>query len=289
MTVVATRARRLGVRALVIKGAVADHHRLRPERVSADVDVLVEPLEAGEFVHSLEGAGWSGRPETSIATEASAHSVTMVHPHWPCDIDVHHEFPGMLAGPHDAFDALWDERSGMSAAGIDVDVAGPLGSILISALHSLRHDTTVARYAAELVSTSIAVRELAPRDRDALGALAVATGAAGPLREWLRAEGIDVAVASTPSLVDWETRRHSGDTFAGQFVATFARAPWRERPRLLVEGIWPDAAEMRATHPEIGPHRRDLLRARLSRVGRGLRDAPRALRSLATARSRSRR
>lgn len=51
-----------GIRLLVVKGDALARMGLREPRVSADVDVLVEPDRFDELCAALEGAGWSERP-----------------------------------------------------------------------------------------------------------------------------------------------------------------------------------------------------------------------------------
>ena len=273
-------------RVLLIKGIVASSHGLRPERVSADIDVLVTERSREAMSRELMGSGWYARPETEASTALSAHSATYSHPEWPTDIDLHHRFPGFLGDADVTFEALWAERAEFDFGGVSCASAGPLGSALIAALHSLRHDDDDARHDYELRTVTEVVRGWASEQQVKLAALAELTGAAGPLEQWFAELGIPVVASRSPALVDWHARRHSGDTFAGQFVAGIAGTPWRQRPRLLWIAFWPRGDELRASHPEIGSGPIRLLGARFTRWGRGLRDAPRAIRSLYRARRR---
>jgi hypothetical protein len=269
-----------GVRSLIIKGPVTSHFGLRPPRLSADIDVLVEPSRYEDYLAALEAAGWTARPEMEASTALSAHSASFTHPGWPTDIDVHWEFPGLLAQPSVAFDALWRSRAAIECATVACDVTGAEGSAIISALHSLRHDTDSLRLATELTFATDEVRTWAASAKDRLARLAEETGAAGPLVEWFAHLGIEVAVEPSDALADWHARRSSGDTFAGQFVAGMAEAGARDRLRLAWITFWPRAEELRAARPEIGPGKAAIVRARFARWGRGIRDMPRALRSL---------
>jgi hypothetical protein len=277
-------AARTTARTLLVKGRVADHFGLRPPRTSADVDVLVEPSRYPQVVAEFAALGWVARPEMEASTVLSAHSASLVHPEWPCDIDVHSFFPGLLAGAETAFDALWNERSIVDGGGIDCSATGITGSVIVAALHSLRHVSDDPRYARELESAAEVVDEWSDSQKRRLGRLAEATGAAGPMAEWLAARGIAVVVQPSPGLEDWFARRESGDTFAGQFVAGMAQAGWRDRWRLAWITVWPREEQLRAAHPEFGASKAAVARERARRWGRGLRDLPRAIRSLRRAR-----
>jgi hypothetical protein len=278
---VATRTR---ARTLLVKGRVADHFGLRPPRSSADVDVLVEPSRYLQVVAALADLGWQPRPEMEASTVLSAHSASLVHPEWPCDIDVHSFFPGLLAGPEVAFDALWDERSVVDGGGIDCSSTGIHGSVIVAALHSLRHVSDDPRYGRELNSAAAVVDSWSDTQKLQLGALAEATGAAGPMGEWLAARGVAVVVDPSPQLADWFARRESGDTFAGQFVAGMAKAGWRDRWHLAWITVWPREEQLRAAHPELGAGTAAVARQRARRWVRGMRDLPRAIGALRRAR-----
>ena len=92
------RANQAGIRVIFVKGMVANHHRTRPIRNSADADVLVEPHRYQDFISLLAGDEWIERPKTLIKQT------------WPCDIDVHQFFPGFLAEPAGVFELLWARR-----------------------------------------------------------------------------------------------------------------------------------------------------------------------------------
>lgn len=274
-----------GLRALVVKGLVTSHYGLRDERVSADVDVLLPPGDAERFIDALKRAGWRERPMSEGADALAAHSHELIHDDWPCDIDVHHRFPGLLAEPLEGFDALWDRHTLLPLAGVDVVIPDRDGAIIITALHALRHVDTDANHGEELRRIGVALASMSEHERDSIRALAAATGAEGPLAELFAAHGIDVKVEPSSALEDWTTRRLAGDAYAGNVVASVGSAPWRQRPRLLWLAAWPSAVDMRATHPEIGDGATALMRARLARIGRGARQLPAALRARRVARS----
>lgn len=103
-------ARSRDVRVLFIKGPVLHWYGLRPGRQSADIDILVEPERFDVMMSALQTAGWAERPGDPPLPGVTTHSRTLIHAEWPCDIDLHFRFPGFLAPPSHAFDALWETR-----------------------------------------------------------------------------------------------------------------------------------------------------------------------------------
>jgi len=272
-------AQQHGLRALIVKGFVTSHYGLRPERVSADVDVLLPPADFEPFLDALRHVGWVLRPVTADADAVAAHSRELIHPAWPGDIDVHRHFPGMLADPLTAFDALWERSVEATRAGRTVRIPDRNGAIIITALHALRHVTTSTRYDQELAGLDAVLATLQPQEQAALVESIGAVGAEGPLQELCARHGMALTVTPSPALTAWNTRRLAGDSYAGNVVAGLAQAPLRRRLGLAWRIVWPSADQFRASHPDIGPGRGALWRARVDRWRRGLRDLPRALRA----------
>lgn len=280
-------------RVLVIKGLVADAHYLRQPRVPADVDVLVASEDVAAVHAALAGVGWRPRPTSDLGDAIVDHSVTLCHAGWPCDIDVHRHYPGMLARPERAFEALWRDRVTLSFAGVPVRAAGLLSSVLIQALHALHTPAQSPRHAAELEAlTSEVVPRLSMDERRALVELARDVGAldtARPLLEHLglplpsaTAEGVD------PRLDAWRLRTGADGLVPMQVAMAVAREPWRSRPRALWRALWPSAKDMRIDHPELGPGSRAVVMARIARIGRGVRAAPKLVASIRARRRRAR-
>ncbi|WP_062462180.1 nucleotidyltransferase family protein [Demequina soli] len=282
-------ARRTGVRALIIKGPTAAAHCLRPERVSADVDVWVEPVGLDAYLAALEDCGWAERPYGGGFGPKAEHSVTVIHPQWPCDIDVHHLFPGFLAPTADVFDALWARREQLALAGVEVDMVDRSSAILIAALHALRTPAQTPRHAQEIRRLAAEVLPaLDHQQRADLVLLATATGAIDTARPVLEQLGVPLA-AVTPhgesaALDAWRARVGGRGAIVAQWIPLLVAARWYERPTMLARMIWPTERQFRAIHPETPPGSAAALRGRWSRIGRGLRTVPRALRGRALAR-----
>lgn len=128
----------LDVRTLLFKGPVAEIQQFRSGKISSDVDVLVDPAGFDRYLSALEAAGWRRRREAAAPRYFATHSVSLVHDSWPCDIDVHHRYPGFFADDEKAFETLWSHRTHYVVAGLELTCADPLSSGLILAAHSLR-------------------------------------------------------------------------------------------------------------------------------------------------------
>lgn len=267
----------VGVRVLVIKGVSAEVHGLRQPRVSADVDVLVDPAGFGEVLGALSRAGWQPRPMYGVSAHLEPHSESLVHRQWPCDIDLHRRFPGFLASPQETFEALWEQRENVSVAGCEVAIPGREGAILVGALHAVRTVDGAERLRTEWDQIVHVIAGLSGKERDSLVALAHRTGASGPLASTFARAGIAIDVPDSPELRAWNARRLAGPVFAGNLVAGLRGKSWRERAQLLRLALWPSADELRAVDPTLGDSRRAMVVVRARRWGRGLVQLPRAI------------
>lgn len=88
-----------------------------------------------------DALGWHSRLGRFDSYPFPHHSVTVIHEAWPCDIDVHHRFPGFLSSPGPVFDALWARRVSIPMAGQHIDIPDFSSSVLIMVLHSARSST----------------------------------------------------------------------------------------------------------------------------------------------------
>src|SRR3954451_764135 len=131
-------ARGHDVRVLVIKGPTAMAQGLRAERVSLDVDALVDPARRGVLAAALAELGWLDENPYTSPTVLPMHSLTHRHRRWPCELDLHDRFPGFFAEPQDVFEHLWSRRSAVEVAGREIPCPDRAGQALVLALHALR-------------------------------------------------------------------------------------------------------------------------------------------------------
>lgn len=130
--------RRNRARGLFIKGPALVALGIAKKRVSTDVDVLTAPGDFEFLISELESRGWEARPTSYAPRFFPIHSVSLFHPNWPCDIDVHRHYPGVFVDPAIAFERLWDERATVQVGGNSLFAAGPVGMSLVVALHAAR-------------------------------------------------------------------------------------------------------------------------------------------------------
>ncbi len=273
-------ARDHDIRLLAIKGPVATAQGVRPVRASADLDVLVDPARVADFCDVMARLGWTSRDTSVNAHVMPAHSVTCAHPTWPCEIDVHHCFPGFFADPQVVFDALWARHTTHRVAQVDVRCPDLVGQAAIVGLHSLRHpslersQTDVAHLASALE------RLLDGAQRRELAELAATTGAAdtlAPVLAPLGAPQIGTGSTSPEDCEVWRVQTSMAGTHSVTWVSELVRSPIREWPRRLLRAAWLPELDIRVRQPGTGPGRRHVLLARLVRLGEGLRDLPRAI------------
>ena len=241
---------KLTVRAVLIKGLPLRSHGLRAGHNSADVDLMVEPGSSDEVIRSLASLGWTVRPSTTPGERISLHSVTLCHQAWPNDIDLHHDFPGLLAGPERAFEVLWEHREQMLVAGFPCWMPDRASSIVIWALHSLRGTHTQPRHAIELAQlVNDVLPKLSEAERRELADRIVELGADEPLRvvpEFAEIIGDRRGPQAPGALEAW----------LGKVAQAHEVTPWlqvlrearpAERPGLVLRAIWPSAHDLRLT------------------------------------------
>lgn len=282
-------AERVGLRALALKGPVADAHRIRPPRSHADADVLVEQDALPEFLRALEAAGWTPREYSELGHSLPSHSASLMHPAWPCDIDVHSDFPGLLAPREATFEALWARRCVIPMAGVSVVSADRLASILIAAVHALRTPSQTPRHGFEY--THLADTVLPGLSREEAGdlvELAQRLGCIDTARPLLEHLGVPLPAKVPPGvdsqLDEWRFRVGAGGTQTARLWQGVLSTPWRRRPAMLLRALWPSASALRLDNPDVGPRRRDIARLRLARFARALRQLPQLRRAARMAR-----
>jgi hypothetical protein len=271
-------ARALGVRVLFIKGPILTAQGLRSTHQSVDVDVLVDPERLSDLQQGLERLGWAVRVPSTSAQVLPLHSATYAHPVWPCEVDVHDRFPGFLAEPQATFEALWAHRTSATVAGREVPCLEPVAHFAIACLHVLRDLGSPGKRDEldRLVEVAKAMFDTDQRSR--LGVLTARTDSLGTLRPVLEVLGLPNLASTTTvgDLTDWRVRASSPGVRSVGWVAQLGRTPLRRWPATLVHALLLTEAEIRDAQPHAARGRWGLLRARLRRLGLGLRDVPRA-------------
>lgn len=281
-------ASKAGVQVLSIKGPATEHHGLRAPRVSADADFLVDPAAFDRLLDELSGFGWSPRETSVVARSLPHHAMTLVRPDWPCDLDLHREFPGFMAPPADVFSALWDSRTELVCAGREILIPSRAGSILISTLHSMRSPTYRRESPVEIDAlVERVLLDFDERSRAELRGLAEQTGAVDSTDDTLARLGVvSTNRVSTPALRAWLTRTEAHSVGTHFWLGAVRASGVRRWPAALAVAIWPSDEYIAANYPEaIG--RRASRRVRWARLGRAVRDTPPII--LAWLRVRSRR
>lgn len=279
------RATQAGIRVLFVKGLVANHHQTRPQRTSADADVLVEPHRYLDFIGLLGEDDWFERPKAELLSSVTEHSITLINQTWPCDIDVHEFFPGFLADPAEVFELLWQRRAPLQAANRTCFGTDLVGTILIQGLHSIRSSTSNLRHPAELayLYDDVAPR-LSEQDKDALRELCEATGADFTLGGLLEKLGVPLADRPLPvqwrdKAIGWHARVQSDSTGAGQWITSIRKMVWWKRPYFLFRILWPTEADFRIGRFDLEPGWLAGFMGRWKRILKGIGQLPRALRS----------
>ncbi|WP_243075649.1 nucleotidyltransferase family protein [Microbacterium sp. SS28] len=274
-----------GIRILFLKGPALHRHGLRAPRTSSDVDVLVEPARFADFCADVLAAGCTERDAILISELTTLHSRTFVRDGWPCDIDVHSFYPGFLADPAVAFGALWRRRVAMEFAHRACTVPDRVSGVLVLALHSLRGASIQERHGDEL--QQLVAIELTDQERSDVAALALATGSAATLETVLPRLGIEVAAPageeSSDELRRWRERVAAGSHGAYFWISAFLTAPPAQRPRIALRALWPTRRDLLIARPDTVDSLSGRTRARLARMGRGIRWLPRALRAFGPA------
>lgn len=281
---VAAIAERKGIRVLFIKGPLLTVQGLRAPRLSADVDVWVEPARVTDLVNALSALGWRRRAESRSWQLFITHSVTLVRDGWPCDIDVHDRFPGAFAAPDDVFEALWADREGVPLEVGPVLVPSRPYHAVIAMLHALREASPEKR-ADQLAPLLELLRQWPVEELDALRAAAERIGAAEVIAETVAPLGIRLEVPDRPSgdLLVWRLRNtdthHSVD-----WMLELMTVPRGQRLGVLRQAIFPPREDVAADHPEKSGSRISRLGVRIARLGRAVRSLPQLVRAMRVAR-----
>lgn len=274
-------------RVLHIKGPVAEAQGVRGAKVSSDVDVLVDPARVGEVELGLQRAGWRRRAVTSFHALHSAHAVSLLHPEWPCDIDLHVRFPGFALLDRDVFERMWETRASISIGAVECQVPSVAATALVLALHGLRGEARYDGHASALVDLQHRIEaEFDSAFLEDLAVEAVRLGCDHTASPFLRELGVRIADSddASPEAREWDARRREGFTLASDLAFELRRVPWWRRPVLMIRVAWPSRRDISIASPVSARSPGSRLSYRVNRMARALRDARGARRALRSAR-----
>ncbi|WP_146082317.1 MULTISPECIES: PqqD family peptide modification chaperone [unclassified Rathayibacter] len=265
-----------GVRNLVVKGEGLHRQGIRAPMTSADVDLWVDPERFDEALGLLASMGWRRRAEALSWTLFVDHSITLVHPSWPCDVDVHRSFPGAFEEERIVFDRLWAAAEDLPLSDETLRIPGRAHHLVLHALHQLRSARSASATTALAVLKAHAAG-LPSEEREAIRDAAVELGAQTPMTELLTSWGVPAAPEERyrQAQILWDVRR-SSDRHTFNWLHAVASAPWHLKGGLLLRAAFPTRADLEASHPEATTVRRRL-RLRGERTLRALRGLPSAL------------
>jgi hypothetical protein len=199
------------------------------------------------------------------------------HSNWGCELDVHDRFPGFLAEPQDVFEALWNRRAVAHIANRDIPCPDVMAHSLVAALHWLRDGWSDAIRENLDVLVHALNSELDHEARTDLAALVRLTGAAEPLRPFLRMLEVDVPTTEHDP-TRWRIRTATGGMKTVGWVVELRETPLPRLPGRLWRALVLTEAEIRNEQPDARPGAWGLFRARLWRLNYGLRALPPAAR-----------
>jgi len=277
-------AQQVGTRVLFIKGRTAVALGARPDRPSQDVDVLVDPAGFDRLCEAIRAAGWQQRlsadPGLRHVDDVSFdHSTHFIHDEWPCDLDVHFNFPGFLKPADRVFEALWARHTTVEVAGVRVTTPDLLGQALVVALHALRDPDKPASRADLAHLAATLGHDLDDTGKQELADLALATGSEVTVRALLESVGAPVPEPSPESRASadaWAFRQDVGSRSGVVWLIELARTPWPERPALLRRALFPPRDVLLSSYLASRATRRELAVLHARRWARGIRALPSA-------------
>ena len=243
---------------------------------------MVDPEQLDALVTVLTAMGWYKRPLIDRPRILDQHSITLIHDSWPCDIDLHRQFPGFLEDNQVVFDYLWNNRQEAPVAGTMVPCPSMIHAAAVQALHSFR-DFDSPRNVFEYNFMIQRLKEL-PSDilRSELQSTVKATKSAHTLEPLLGNFGIMPFRSDTPptnayvtALAEWKIRTTPQTN--NQSVTTLVallRPNSKNRLTLLLRSLVPSELDIRQNHPTIPLGRRYYYLAVIQRLVRGIVDFP---------------
>lgn len=275
-----------GVRILFIKGPTAVLMGARPPRPSSDVDVLCEPGGMEKLGAALERCGWRRRvPESANSHFVHAarylfeHSVHYIHDEWPCDLDIHFNFPGFFAPDGVVFEALWERRATAEVAHWPVPCADFLGQAAIVGLHALREPQKVHSQA-DLEHVAATMQFGPPARLQELSLLAACTGSSETLRPVLQRVGaptVEGQWSDADALRHWTIRTANPNVPTSLWLIALKHAPWSKRPLLLWRAAFPPRDLLVGQHHGAAHDWRFMTRLRTERFVRAIHNLRRGI------------
>lgn len=281
-----------GIRYLIVKGpSISEWLYPHELRVSSDADVLVPPDQFDAARQELENAGFSDYLDGLRAIERPTHATTLSRVGSAAgehQVDLHNSFPGIELDPQSAFDLLWARRQQASQAGIPVWFPDQTSRALIVVLHAARGALT-AKVSEDLRRLWAALDDSNRHDvvalateLDALGATRAGLETISETRASISELGLDDVHVPT----EWLLLSGKAPGAAVHFDEISAQ-PWRRRPAIALRWVFPSPALMRIRDPRATKSQVGLAIAYASRLGRGVRQTPSAIRTLREMRRRN--
>lgn len=252
-----------GIRALIVKGPLATQLSIRPEESSSDVDVIVEPQSFDQLVQKLATFGWQerynfpGHPQI-----VDQHSVSLSHSQWPCDIDIHHTWPGFFVDSECAFDRLWAAKTELSIAHQPVFLPGLDHHCLIMALHALREPhSTRGRSQYPFILEFLRKQYLGTSKEQDLIREIEELDCVYPLAPLIEDLGLDLEVnmVAPEAMRLWNIRSQHQPSLT--WVFAFTEAPILKKPSVIWRAVFPHKAALRYKFPELTSQRFGLFKA----------------------------
>lgn len=237
---------------------------------------------------ALESCGWRRRlPESAGKALKHAsiylfdHSVHYIHDEWPCDLDVHYNFPGFLAPDSVVFEALWARRTAIEIAHTRVVCADLLGQTAVVGLHALR-DPRRTESQADIAFLAGNLRGGDDTYRGGLTELAVETGCSDtllPLFEEVGERPVAGPWADPEKLRRWTVQTREAGIPTTAWLIELRLTPWWRRPGLVWRGLALPREELLSGHIGVKPTWQNVFRLHLQRWLRGARNLPRGVRA----------
>lgn len=279
--VVADRAQSSDLRVLFVKGPFFAALGLRSPKDSLDLDVLLTPRDVDRLARMLGEDGWSQRDDPNARLPFEEHSATLVHPFWPCSIDVHRFWLGLLGDAQEAFEHLWSRHVVVELNGVRYDVPCREDATILLALNEIRGGWTHRPMLDEVVARSS--ERWGDRAGEVLRAAASELSAELTAAPFLAELGEEVPLPGSPPEVyrEWMHRLRAESRGASAWLLSFDHLPLRLWPRQIIDALALRPSQLRALRPDAPTGPLGLASAWFHRIAHGVRGGAHAVRALA--------